>query len=233
MGKTWMAEGHDTFVEHLYLPGWELRRKKRAEESSEDADTSKRVRYNSESEDDRLAQDRRTLQEREKEDRDLNESKHASEAQIVDVLPTVNVVVIGQDSHKYDNKKGGGQGSCFNRSRGSSQRRFDKGSKSQATVDSVYAHVPASDIVYAIQSPIALPALSVVLPIPVQTDLVPPTSTDPINYLSCNIFAVQRKDTQEAAIGQSKQGEGDALLDKGGFPGNSMSRVSVYNSDKC
>ena len=44
MGKAWMAEGHDTFVEHLYLPGWELRRKKRAEESSKDADTSKRVR---------------------------------------------------------------------------------------------------------------------------------------------------------------------------------------------
>ena len=65
MGKAWMAEGHDTFVEHLYLPGWELRRKKRAEESSEDADTSKRVRCNSESEDDRPARDRRTLQERE------------------------------------------------------------------------------------------------------------------------------------------------------------------------
>ena len=32
MGKAWMAEGHDTFVEHLYLPGWELRRKKRTEE---------------------------------------------------------------------------------------------------------------------------------------------------------------------------------------------------------
>ena len=50
MGKAWMAEGHDTFVEHLYLPGWELRRKKRAEESSEDTDIPKRVRYNSESE---------------------------------------------------------------------------------------------------------------------------------------------------------------------------------------
>ena len=36
MGKAWMAEGHDTFVEHLYLPGWKLRRKKRAEETSED-----------------------------------------------------------------------------------------------------------------------------------------------------------------------------------------------------
>ena len=46
-----MAEGHDTFVEQLYFPGWELHRKKRAEESSEDADTSKRVRYNSEYED--------------------------------------------------------------------------------------------------------------------------------------------------------------------------------------
>ena len=45
MGKAWMAEGHNTFVEHLYLPGWELRRKKRAEESSEDADTSNCVRY--------------------------------------------------------------------------------------------------------------------------------------------------------------------------------------------
>ena len=66
MGKAWMAEGHDTFVEHLYLPGWELRRKKRAEESSEDADTSKRVRYNSESEGNRPARDRRTLQERER-----------------------------------------------------------------------------------------------------------------------------------------------------------------------
>ena len=75
MGKAWMAEGHDTFVEHLYLPGWELRRKKRAEEFSEDADTSKCVRYNSESEDDRPARDRRTLQERERDDRDLNERK--------------------------------------------------------------------------------------------------------------------------------------------------------------
>ena len=70
-----MAEGQDTFVEHLYLSGWELRRKKHAEESSEDADTSKHVRYNSESEDDRPARDRRTLQEREREDRDLNERK--------------------------------------------------------------------------------------------------------------------------------------------------------------
>ena len=59
--KPWMAEDHDTFVEHLYLSGRELRRKKRAEESSEDADTSKRVRYNSESEDDHPARDRRTL----------------------------------------------------------------------------------------------------------------------------------------------------------------------------
>ena len=75
MGKAWMAEGHDTFVEHLYLSGWELRRKKHAGESSEDADTSKHVRYNSESEDDRPARDRRTLQEREREDRDLNERK--------------------------------------------------------------------------------------------------------------------------------------------------------------
>ena len=75
MDKAWMAEGQDTFVEHLYLSGWELRRKKRAEESSEEADTSKRVRYNSESEDDRPARDRRTLQEREREDRDLNERK--------------------------------------------------------------------------------------------------------------------------------------------------------------
>ena len=59
MGKAWMAEGHDTLVEHLYLPGWELRRKKRAEESSEDAEASKRVRYNSESDDNRPPRDRR------------------------------------------------------------------------------------------------------------------------------------------------------------------------------
>ena len=75
MGKGWMAEGHDTFVEQLYFPGWELRRKKRAEESSEEAETSKRVRYNSESEDDHPARDRRTLQERKREDRDLKERK--------------------------------------------------------------------------------------------------------------------------------------------------------------
>ena len=50
-----MAEGHDTFVDHLHLPGWELHRKKCAEESSEDADRSERVHYNSEFEDDRPA----------------------------------------------------------------------------------------------------------------------------------------------------------------------------------
>ena len=72
MGKAWMAEGHDTFEEHMYLTGWELRRKKRAEESSEDAVTSRRVRYNSEFRDDRPARDRRTLQEQERDDRDLN-----------------------------------------------------------------------------------------------------------------------------------------------------------------
>ena len=72
-------------------------------------------------------------------------------------------------------------------------------------------------------------ALTVVLPIPIHTDLVPsdvqpPTSTNPTDYLSCNIFAVQRKDTQDAVMGQSKQVEGDALLDTGSFPGNFISR---------
>ena len=48
----------------------------------------------------------------------------------------------------------------------------------------------------------------------------PPISTDPTDYLSCNIFAVQRKGTQDAAMEHSKQIEGDALLDTGSFLGN-------------
>ena len=112
MGKAWMAEGHGTFVEHLYLPGWELRRKKRAEESSEDADTSKRVRYNSESEDNRPARDRRTLQERERDDRDLNERKarerRADRGCSSNRERSRDRDDDRRDSRKYDNKKGGG-----------------------------------------------------------------------------------------------------------------------------
>ena len=52
----------------------------------------------------------------------------------------------------------------------------------------------------------------------------PPISTDPTDHLSCNIFAVQRKDTQDAVVEHSKQVEGDALLDTGSFPGNFISR---------
>ena len=48
--------------------------------------------------------------------------------------------------------------------------------------------------------------------------------TNPTDYLSCNIFAVQRKDTQDAVMGHSKQVEGDALLDTGSIPGNFISR---------
>ena len=71
--------------------------------------------------------------------------------------------------------------------------RSNKGSKSLAAVDSVHVLAPASDIVAAIQPLTALPALSVVLPIPVRTDLVPsdvqpPISTYPTDYLSCNIY---------------------------------------------
>ena len=51
-----------------------------------------------------------------------------------------------------------------------------------------------------------------------------PISTNPTDYLSCSIFAVQRKDTQDAVMGQSEQVEGDALLDTGSFPGNFISR---------
>ena len=238
--KEWTAEGHDTFVEHLYLPGWELHRKKRAEESSKDADTTKRVRYNSESEDNRPARDRRTLQERERVDRNLNERK--ARKRCADRGCSSNRECSRdrdddrrQDSRRCDNKKGGGQGSRHNKASGSSQprsssqQRSSKGSKSLATVDSDHAHAPASDIVAAIQPLIALPALSVVLPISVRTDLVPsdvqpPNSTNPTDYLSCNIFAVQRKETQDAGMGQSKQVDGDVLLDMGSFPGNFISR---------
>ena len=120
MGKAWMAEGHDTFVEHLYLPGWELRRKKHAEETSEDADTSKCIRYNSESEDDRPTRDRRMLQEREREDRDLNERK-AREQRADHERSTNRERSLDrddgrkQDSRKYDSRKGGGRGPRHNR----------------------------------------------------------------------------------------------------------------------
>ena len=114
MEKAWMTDGRDIFVEHLYLPGWELLRKKRAEESSEDADTFKRVRYDSESEDDRPARDRRKLQERERDDRDLNKRK-ARERRTDRGCSSNRERSRGrdddrrQDSRKYDNKKGGGQ----------------------------------------------------------------------------------------------------------------------------
>ena len=136
-------------------------------------DTSKRVRYNSESEDDRPARDRRTLQEQEREDRDLNGRK--ARERRADRGRSSNRERSRdrdddrrQDSRKCDSRKGGGHGSRHNRARGSSQPRsssqprYNKGSKSPATVDSVRAHAPASDIVAAIQPLIALPALPVV-----------------------------------------------------------------------
>ena len=107
-------------MEHLYYPGWEFRRKKRAEESSEGAGTSKRVCYNSESEGDRPARDRCTLQEREREDRDLNERK-AREQRADHERSTNRERSLDrddgrkQDSRKYDSRKGGGRGPRHNR----------------------------------------------------------------------------------------------------------------------